>query len=223
MYPALASLFFISLFLGIGFGVGLLVRPRIWKQHLNKIKIFSILWFLPYFLFIIFLTGPELNEYPPQETSEYKLPWAAGVSRFVAQGNRSFTSHQGTHKYAWDFVMANGTQILAARQGQVVEVKDQDDGIGLRSNFLTIAHSDGQRSVYAHIKKDGALVKIGDHVQQGQPIALSGMVGQTVFPHVHFYVLNSEETVSIPIAFKDVPDGVPLAGRFYTSQNSIKY
>jgi murein DD-endopeptidase MepM/ murein hydrolase activator NlpD len=74
--------------------------------------------------------------------------------------------------------------------------------------------------VYAHISLNGALVKVGDLVKQGQPIALSGMVGQTVFPHVHFYVMYKERTLSIPITFADVPGGVPLAGHFYTSENS---
>ena len=166
-------------------------------------------------------TGPEdLNQYPPRIGSPYKLPWAAGVTRFVAQGNRSFTSHRGTHRFAWDFVMPNGTQILAARAGRIIEVKDAWDGIGLNSNFISLEHEDGQRSVYVHIRFNGALVKEGDLVKQGQPIAFSGMVGQTIFPHVHFYVMNKEGTLSIPIAFVDVPEGVPLAGHFYTSENT---
>ncbi len=45
------------------------------------------------------------------------------------------------------------------------------------------------------------------------------MVGQTPFPHVHFLVFNNEETSSLPISFNDVPDGIPFAGKFYTSKN----
>lgn len=65
-------------------------------------------------------------------------------------------------------------------------------------------------------------MKVGDQAKQGQPIALSGMVGQTIFPHVHFYVINKEGTSSIPISFGEVPGGVPMAGRFYTSENGSK-
>lgn len=114
--------------------------------------------------------------------------------------------------------MPNGTEILAARDGKVVEIIDTANGIGLVSNFISIEHEDGARSTYAHIQKGGARVKIGDSVRQGQVIALSGMVGQTIFPHVHFYVVG-KNGLALPVSFQDVEDGVPLAGHTYTSQN----
>ena len=184
---------------------------------------FYFVWFSSYLVFFLFFTGPpDLRSYPPRESSPYRLPWKAGVSRFVAQGNRSFTSHRGFHLYAWDFVMPVGTEILAARGGKVVEIETSHDGIGNDSNFLTIEHEDGTRSAYAHIQKNGALVKMGETVAQGQAIALSGMVGQTLFPHVHFLVTNRERTSSMPVSFREVPGGVPLAGHFYVSQNAAQ-
>lgn len=115
--------------------------------------------------------------------------------------------------------MPIGTEILAARDGKVVEVLDSVDGIGFVSNFISIEHEDGARSTYAHIQKGGARVKVGDSIRQGQVIALSGMVGQTIFPHVHFYVVD-KKGLALPVSFRDVDEsGVPLAGRTYTSQN----
>lgn len=219
-YPLLAAIFFTSLLLCLIFIFCSIFKPSFWQKYHFKVNIFYTVWFLSYFLFILFFTGPEdPSQYPPQAESPYKLPWAGGVTRFVAQGNRSFISHRGTHRFAWDFVMPNGAQILAARGGQVNEINDKWDGIGINSNFISVEHEDGQRSLYAHIRRNGALVKVGDLVKQGQPIALSGMVGQTAFPHVHFYVMNKEATSSVPISFSDVQGGLPLAGRFYTSQN----
>jgi murein DD-endopeptidase MepM/ murein hydrolase activator NlpD len=181
---------------------------------------FYAIWFIPYAVFFFFFTGPEnLKNYPPQKNSPYKLPWKHGISRLVAQGNRSFTSHRGLHQYAWDFVMPIGTEVLAARDGRVREVQDNHDGIGLDSNIIVIDHSDGDCSGYAHIKNNGALVHVGDSVKQGQPIALSGMVGQTWFPHLHFFVTNQNCTIAKAISFSEVPGGIPLAGRFYTSEN----
>lgn len=181
------------------------------------------MWYVPYLIFIVFLTGPEdLSKYPPQEVSPYKLPWKAGETRFVAQGNRSFTSHRGLHLIAWDFVMPLGTPVLAARDGTVVHVEVDHDGIGLLANYLAIEHDDGDRSGYAHLQKDGSLVKVGDHVKQGQPIGLSGMVGQTIFPHLHFFVTSKNGTVPKPISFREVLGGVPLAGHFYTSENAVE-
>lgn len=116
--------------------------------------------------------------------------------------------------------MPSGTEVLAVRDGKVTKVEDSFDGIGLNSNVLEIEHEDGQHSGYAHIRHHRAFVKVGDLVKQGQPIALSGVVGQTPGPHLHFFVTNKEGTSSIPISFHDVPGGVPLAGHFYTSQNT---
>ncbi len=219
-YPILAAAFFASVLASVVLLIFLVLKPTVWHRHGRKIWRAFAAWFAVYAMFICLFTGPtDLKIYPAQSLSPYRLPWKAGVSRFVAQGNRSFTSHRDFHLYAWDFVMPNGTEILAARDGRVREVEDSFDGIGLKSNFLIIEHEDGERSAYAHIRHSRALVKVGDQVRQGQPIALSGMVGQTIFPHVHFYVINKDGTSSIPISFGEVPGGVPMAGRFYTSEN----
>jgi murein DD-endopeptidase MepM/ murein hydrolase activator NlpD len=220
-YPLLASVFFISLFLVFLILAASIFKPIFWMKNRFRINTVYSIWFIAYLSFILFFTGPEKTDiYPPQADSPYRLPWKAGVQRFVAQGNRSFTSHRGTHRFAWDFVMPNGTEILAARAGRVAEVKHEWEGIGFNSNYLAIEHAGGMRSVYAHIRFRGAFVKAGDIVRQGQSIAFSGMVGQTVFPHVHFYVVNKEGTNSVPVSFREVENGVPLAGHFYTSENS---
>lgn len=117
--------------------------------------------------------------------------------------------------------MPNGTEILAARDGKVLEIEQNFSSIGLKGNYVLIQHDDGDISGYFHIRKNGALVKVGDDVKQGYPIALSGMTGQTILPHLHFVVFNSERTKSKPISFQEVATGVPLAGRFYTSSNEI--
>lgn len=222
-YPFLATLFFLSMgfcLLGaIYFLTPIGGRGRL-SNHRSKIVGFYILWFTPYVAFVLFFTGPRnLDLYPESSASPYKLPWRNGVARFVSQGNRSFTSHRDFFEYAWDFWMPTGTEILASRAGRVVAMEEDHQGIGFSSNYVTIEHSDGTRAMYAHIRHHGTTVKMGAEVKQGQLIAYSGMVGQTINPHLHFSVINKEGTRSLPIAFSDVTDGVPLAGRFYTSGN----
>lgn len=115
--------------------------------------------------------------------------------------------------------MTVGTEVLAARGGNVVEVEDRWEGVGLASNFVAVEHDDGTRGVYAHVRHGRVVVKVGQRVRQGELLAYSGMVGQTLFPHLHFVVQNRDGSASVPVSFVDVPDGVPIAGRFYTSQN----
>ena len=218
MYQFLALTFFLTVFFGLAIAIGLLRQHLKWKL---PAKIYSI-WITIYILFILFGTGPSKERvYPNAEVSPYKLPWKAGVTRFISQGNKSFTSHRGLHLNAWDFWMSIGTEVLAARSGRVIEVVEEFDGIGLKSNYVLIEHEDGSKAMYAHIKKVEETVKIGTYVRQGQIIAYSGMVGQTINPHLHFVVLNKEKTSSLPITFSDVSDGVPLAGRFYKSMNVL--
>jgi len=220
MYLFLSIIFFLSLVLFCLAVVGIIFRPKIWRSNLKTIRIFFILWFSVYFFFILFVTGPEdLSVYPDPAHANYKLPWEAGKTRCLSQGNRSFTSHRGLHYYAWDFVMPLGAEIRAARDGKVIKVVQHFSGVGLDDNYIWVEHEDHQISNYGHIQKDGSLVKIGDLVRQGQAIALNGMVGQTTLPHLHFVVFNPDATQSIPISFQDVEGGVPFAGHCYTSQN----
>jgi hypothetical protein len=218
MYIFLAGIFFTTLFMGLYLVIGFF-QPRLTKYKWRKMAIGYAIWLILYSLFIIFGTGPIGKRLSSPDASPYKLPWKAGLTRFVSQGNRSFTSHRGGHLYAWDFWMPIGTEILAAREGIVLSIEQGFDGIGLNSNFIIIEHDDKTRALYAHIKKNGAFIHVGDRVRQGQLIAYSGMVGQTINPHLHFVVLDEGESASLPITFSDVKTGVPLAGQFYTSGN----
>ncbi len=223
MYPILAGIFFINIIVSVILILGWIIRPKIWRRNLPRIKLFCTIWFVPYLIFILFFTGPEdLSQYPPQESSHFKLPWQAGVTRFVSQGNRGFTNHRGLHLCAWDFAMPISTPVLASGDGEVVHVEMGHEGIGFKSNYIAIEHDGGVRTGYAHLKKDSAFVKVGDHVRQGQIIALSGMTGQTLFPHLHFVVTDQTGMMPKPISFRDVPGGVPFAGHFYTSDNTAQ-
>lgn len=187
----------------------------------KRVRIFYTGWFGLYACFIAWGTGPSATDvYPPWQTSPYRLPWQAGVQRFVPQGNRSTVSHRDMHLYAYDFWMPIGTEVLAAREGLVTHVEDGHDGIGTRSNYVRIEHSDGTSAMYAHLRRGGAVVKKGERVRQGQRVGFSGMVGQTLYPHLHFVVVGPREE-PVPVTFADVKGGVPRAGRFYTSGNRL--
>jgi murein DD-endopeptidase MepM/ murein hydrolase activator NlpD len=53
---------------------------------------------------------------------------------------------------------------------------------------------------YAHNAR--TLVRVGDMVVRGQPIALMGSTGRSTGPHVHFEVLRNGQQIN-PLAFVD--------------------
>jgi murein DD-endopeptidase MepM/ murein hydrolase activator NlpD len=122
----------------------------------------------------------------------YILPFKSKKKHLLVQGYFGVWSHK--ERAALDFKMKRGTPILAARDGVVVRVKEDGTKGGWskkyasQGNNIVIQHSDNSRSGYWHLKKDGALVNVGDTVRQGQVIGLSGKTGYAAIPHLHFIV-----------------------------------
>lgn len=170
---------------------------------------------------------------PASTPSPYRLPWPGGISVTCVQGNNGSFSHTGPQAYAWDFQMPTGSVVEAARAG-VVRFVGQDSNVGgvnwkediSRANYVVIDHGDGTSGAYLHLMYHGALVKVGDHVRQGQPIAYSGATGFASGPHLHFQVEKTDPaswfSQSLPVHFADVTanNGVPVEGSAYTSGNA---
>ncbi len=74
--------------------------------------------------------------------SAYKLPFAGGITSYVAQGNGGSYSHNGTNSsYAWDFMMPIGTYVVASRAGTVRYIRQyRTDGARGDANILIIDH-----------------------------------------------------------------------------------
>lgn len=75
-----------------------------------------------------------------------------------------------------------GSQIVAAVEGTVLYA-GPESGYG---RVVKILDWDGTQTWYGHMER--FLVKAGDHVQAGQPIALVGSAGDATGPHLHFEV-----------------------------------
>ncbi len=153
------------------------------------------------------LTG-VCDGYPDWTTSPYVVPWEAGTSHKIGQGNCGPASHYGRDKYAYDVEMPIGTNIVAIRGGtvdKVVEDKSDGNGCSAGENHIYITHSDGTTSQYFHLTLNGSLVAEGDVVTQGQVIGLSGNTGCSGGPHLHFQVVTDPDGgISIPITFSNV-------------------
>lgn len=167
----------------------------------------------------------------------YVMPWAGGELHAVTQGEETSLTHNGAAAYAFDFDL-NYDTVVAARAGKVTMVR-QDSNLGGCSalfsgsaNYVVVDHGDGTSGLYLHLAQNSAVVRVGDMVDQGQPLAVSGETGLTCSddytspgPHLHFQVQRTQEgryfTQSLPVAFDDIAknDGVPVGGGTYMSGN----
>lgn len=137
----------------------------------------------------------------------YYLPFEKGNKFGLYQGYNGIFSHQNENSL--DFTMPIGTPITAVRAGTVINlVKNHDHACPRKecaqfNNYVTIYHSDGTFANYAHLMKNGVMVKVGDQIKQGQVIAKSGNTGWSSGPHLHLviYLQKMKSLETLPTKF----------------------
>ena len=136
-------------------------------------------------------TAGKLSTCAPVE-GEVLMGYAMEVLSYN-QTTRDWRVHNGV-----DFAANPGTPVVAAADGQVYTVYE-DDQLGMT---VVIRHEGGYTTKYASLAADVS-VSAGQPVSMGQPI---GAVGTTALmenalgDHVHFCVTKNDESVD-PMAF----------------------
>lgn len=115
------------------------------------------------------------------------------ISSYYGRRSDPFTGRQAFHR-GIDFAGPPGTQVLTVAHGVVTWVGDRA-GYG---RTVEINHGNGYVTRYGHNAK--ILVKVGDTVKKGQPIALTGSTGRSTGPHLHFEVLKNNVAID-PLSF----------------------
>lgn len=129
---------------------------------------------------------------------------------------KSPQTHRAAFKHAIDFLVRDGTKVLAANAGMVVEVQEQSnewgDSLEFRDklNYVTISHAPSgapnEFTQYCHIAQYSvreAGLSVGATVQAGQVIATVGKTGLTDRDHLHFIVFRLDKNPS-PFGFKSL-------------------
>lgn len=117
---------------------------------------------------------------------QWPVPGGAVTSPF---GRREHGHHDGI-----DVQAPSGTAVRAARGGAVI-FSGSLRGYG---NLVIVDHGGGLATIYAHNQRN--LVRAGERVRTGQPIALLGATGQVSAPHLHFEV-REHNVARDPLAF----------------------
>lgn len=140
---------------------------------------------------------------PLQTTTVLKsLPFPKGKSYKLLQGNNSGPTHNSNlSRYAFDFTMSTGDTVTSTQNGYVVGVIDGYEGWGHSDKWKPYANqvmiydaSTHLFTMYGHLKQNSSMVEVGEFVTMGQPIALSGQTGQASEEHLHFNVLQADDS-----------------------------
>jgi murein DD-endopeptidase MepM/ murein hydrolase activator NlpD len=125
----------------------------------------------------------------------YQLPFDAKRFQVTQAPQGRFSHTDAENRDAIDFALPEGTPVLAARAGKVMQVQGNFTANGRdpardreRANFIRVLHEDGSMAVYAHLQANGVLVRSGQRVEAGQRIGVSGNTGYSTAPHLHFVV-----------------------------------
>ena len=116
--------------------------------------------------------GWEGSFKPPVEA---EISDVFGVQRVFNGAVKS--THQGL-----DFRVGPGTTVDAVNRGKIILARP----LFFEGNCVVIDHGQGLLTLYLHLSK--FLVKEGDTVEKGQPIARSGGTGRATGPHLHLAV-----------------------------------
>ncbi len=153
--------------------------------------------------------GPKNAQH---DGSKYAIPFARNETWDLSQGFNGRASHTDIQsRFAVDLAVAEGTPVLAARGGIVMQVEDDFFGAGMsrekyggRANLVRVLHTDGTMAIYAHLALESVRVSTGQQVVVGQVLGLSGNTGFSSGPHLHFAIQKVEgmALVSIPFEFE---------------------
>jgi murein DD-endopeptidase MepM/ murein hydrolase activator NlpD len=105
------------------------------------------------------------------------LAWPTPGVIISGFGTRERDKHEGI-----DLAAPEGSPVCAAEKGTVLFAGEQR-GYG---NLVLVEHAGNLVTVYAHNAEN--LVKKGDRVTRGEPIARVGHTGNATGPHLHFEV-----------------------------------
>jgi murein DD-endopeptidase MepM/ murein hydrolase activator NlpD len=122
--------------------------------------------------------------------------WVRPVPGPVTSG---FGPRWSSFHYGVDIAAPIGTTTVAARAGTVGRVVPtcpptvrSDPCGGGFGNYVTIVHSDGMASLYAHLST--VVVAVGERVATGQVIGATGNSGNSLGPHLHLEVWSASGT-----------------------------
>ena len=138
-------------------------------------------------LFLTFTTVWALQQDPPSRSpinGTVKISSTFGYRMHPIQKVKKM--HKGI-----DIKVPIGTPVVATAAGEVIQAVHQKKGHGI---YILIKHDEWYSSKYAQLSE--IKVAVGDRVEKGQVIGLSGNSGVSTAPHLHYEVIKNGKHIN---------------------------
>ena len=161
------------------------------------------------------------------------LPFKYDTRVKCVQGNNGSYSHEGTLKYAYDFVLSSGdifgVNLYSPVTGKVVESRQgapdykynsessSRNNYGWGNTLLIRDYSTGKYVRIAHMKQGSCSLRAGDEVEIGQKIGRVGQSGWSTAAHLHIHMQDVSSSKGQSIEF-DFIEGDVKQGKSYYSE-----
>jgi murein DD-endopeptidase MepM/ murein hydrolase activator NlpD len=132
--------------------------------------------------------APPLYELGPSEPTHWPLDDPGYVTRGQAGIGPGADTRDEAHPGV-DIAVPIGSPVRASGGGTVLQT-GEDPEYGL---FVLLEHPGGIQSKYGHLSR--ATVAVGQPVDAGQVIGLSGNTGRSSAPHLHFEIRRGGEPI----------------------------
>jgi len=133
----------------------------------------------------------------------YAIDWVQSENGATFSGDsRDVHSY---HAYGKPVFAVAASTIVTARDGLPDNVPGHNEAFSpavpitkdtVGGNTLTLDLGNGQFAYYFHLQPGSLLVKVGDHVRRGQPLARIGDSGDAREPHLHFEITTSPKLLA---------------------------
>jgi murein DD-endopeptidase MepM/ murein hydrolase activator NlpD len=114
-----------------------------------------------------------------EQEEEARFVWPVVEQGFVTRSFGDTTASPAGEHAGVDIAVPAGSYVRTTRGGTVTEAGEEAE-YGL---FVRVSHDEEMSSLYAH--NSWLFVSVGDSVEMGEVIALSGNSGRSTAPHLH--------------------------------------
>lgn len=127
----------------------------------------------------------DSSEVPPTTVNASGFAWPLAAAGRISCGfgpRKAPTAGASTYHKGIDIAVPTGTSVRASKAGKVV-IATYSSSAG---NYVGLYHGNGVYTYYMHCSS--LSVSVGQQVEQGQTVALSGSTGISTGPHLHFAI-----------------------------------